>query len=56
MGLSDLIPTFYLIGVLKKTIVPFFRSEEDKNLTEDEVQKVKNTADEKKAKYNKARY
>ncbi len=39
-----------------KTIVPFFRSEEDKNLTEDEVQKLKNTADEKKAKYNKARY
>ena len=35
---------------------PLSRSEEDQSLNEDEVKKLKSVADEKKAKYNKARY
>ena len=38
-----------------RNILSLSRSEEDQSLNEDEVKKLKSLADEKKAKYNKAR-
>ena len=40
---------------ISRNILSLFRSEEDQSLNEDEVKKLKSVADEKKAKYNKAR-
>jgi hypothetical protein len=49
--------SLFILHILLSLEISFslFRSEEDQSLNEDEVKKLKSVADEKKAKYNKAR-